>query len=1336
MLLWTAMERTIYRLGAELLSVRQFMEKQPEEQAGLYHALQAMTSAVEVSGLRTRPPGNPDDRFIAEIALGLLCRGWPTLSSPFIEQALLHQHAPAIRLRFEPGLDHEITWHLSENDELTAASRVDFNRALFPIDGRLRRWPDATLRKKDSEAEAQFHDEFLPRLLGPLSACVEWQRPLSTMVEDPDERKKVAYQRADFTLDLPTVGDKGVPLLLNIEVDGRHHECPEQKAKDETRDEVLSRADWLVERIPTDTLTNDWSPSDSIASALWEHPLTRTRTPNEADVAMHPAVASLQLAPHAIARIQLAVLLALRSRPLSLASGSWRLLVREREVPAAHLALSDLRELLTHLCDLYSLPGPPDIEATIETDYPPGQQSASTPPPGNTADGVQAVYERPGTHVPSNFDVAIDVSVLCRPNQYYGDEREADGWLRLRTAYRSAGATPLSWSPPRAVPDPRAKKDALEYLLRACFRKREFRPGQLDIIERALRRQSVIGLLPTGAGKSLTYQLPALLSPGITLVIDPIKSLMQDQVDNLHTTGIDSAVTINSDQTPTIKAASERQLGSGTVRFGFISPERLQIKGFRETLTALCDESPVAFAVIDETHCVSEWGHDFRTPYLNLGRHVRDLMRHENAAPPIIALTGTASRAVLNDVQRETGVTEPDAIIEPDKFDRPELNYIIETVPSTQKRRTVNGMLEQLPARLHSDDHPFERKMLTSGEAGGILFCPHVNGKYGVYELAKVLRKRPDWKSQVDFYCGELPNESGIAAAIWPDYKANVQQRFKRNELSLLAATKAFGMGIDKPNIRYTIHLGVPESTEALMQEMGRAGRDRRPALCHIVFSDREDHDDDDPIHRGISIKDAKARMEAIGWGGDDACRMLYLHTNSYLSADREAIDTRLVAHRFLAEVVGTPASASQADHISLQDGKVRSYLRNEAQLRLDAEVAKRPDVAWQAIRDDPYFDPRVSTDLDRIVYRLTLLGIVSDYTVAYQGGWNDVYSLRTNQVADEDLLANLHGYVRRYRPANYLSEIDKRLANVEGNQFERIVQALCDFVYEEIEAQRREAIWNVRNILRQATDGEHLRRLIGNYFDRSVFRPLVYAIASNDPEAEAWQTIAGRISSESEAAQLLGQSRRALESAPDSSELHFLSSIALAASDTPQASQGAEDLLLGLARQSRLEPEKTHATISALISAFQHHAPAQFEPTVLQAVASTDASVDGKVEAAEDIAVVALPAVRRPTTRQACVHAIVRRLHRAQSTSPRAAKIVSQQTIELLQLASSGELDEPVREILRELRPAGIPDDGYSPVGADFAASAIRHVRDDTTKRACAVLILQDLRHNAQQIV
>jgi RecQ family ATP-dependent DNA helicase len=1330
------MERTIYRLGAELLSVRQFMEKQPENQAGLYHALQAMTSAVEVTGLRVRPPGNPDDRFIAEIALGLLCRGWPTLSTPLVEETLLRAFAPELGLQFEAGLAHEVTWHLRVDEDSATDMAVAFNRGLLPVDDRLRTWPAATLHREDSKAEALFHDEFLPRLLGPLAACVEWQRPLESMIEDPTEQRKVASQRADFTLELPGIGHLGKPLLLNMEVDGPHHDEPQQRNADRDRDRVLEGAEWLVDRIATRNLGPAWQPDPKVTDALANNPIVGAAL---AEPSSLTARCVLIQAPHAIARIQLAVLLALRNRTLSLVRAPWRILVREREVPAAQLALADLHQTLIHLCDIYDLDEPPGIEVKIETDYPNLWGNTESPATDNTFDFIDTAFGPPGTYSPREFDVAIDASVLCRPNQWYGDERVDDGWIRLRTAYRHAGAQPLAWSDPRRIDNPLEKEESLTYFLQTCFRKYEFRDGQLQIIERALRRQSVIGLLPTGAGKSLTYQLPALLTPGITIVIDPIKSLMQDQVDNLQEAGIDSAVTINSDQSVTEKAASERRLGAGEVRFGFISPERLQIQGFRETLSSICRESPVAFAVVDEAHCVSEWGHDFRTAYLNLGRHVRDFMQHQGAAPPLVALTGTASRAVLIDVQRELEITAPEAIVEPDNFDRPELHYVITKVPSSEKRAALTRLLTELPNQLQSMGFPFEPAMMFTGQVGGILFCPHVNGNYGVHALAGFLESLPGWSGKVDFYCGETPKNAGISKNDWPAYKARVQQKFKKNELSLLAATKAFGMGIDKPNIRYTVHLGAPESVEALMQEMGRAGRDRQPAICHVLFSDRNDPDDQDPLQKLISIEDARKRLDAVDKGGaDDSCRMLYLHTLGYVGAEREALDIILYLRKYVYPHWGAQRPPDPPQPLPVDPSTVETFLTDQATERLnEAKGAGLPVQVNGGPIANPVYNPGIVTDFDRIVYRLSLLGLITDYTVNYAAQSRNQHQLTTARVSDDEIRSNLYKYIRRYRSAYSLSDLDDKIACTAGDSYtERAIRVLSEFVYDQIESQRREAIWNIRDMLRRSDDGEQLRRRLSEYFDKSVFRPLIFDLLTNAENALRWPDIIDLVTNESEAGQLLGQAHRGLESSPNNPALLLLSGIAQAASDTPDPARSAESLLLGIAKLLESDLRHVHDEAVQVIAKLRALAPAQVEPLLGGVVARHDDSVPGVPEAASILVTAALPYVSNAELRSRCASVVVHRLYRAENVSADLSSAVAQQTVNgLLASGTADSFDSAIFDILRRFRPDATSMK-YQLASARFARSAYRNVRDPAVKKACAAPILHDLYRSVQQIV
>ncbi|MBA3414987.1 MAG: ATP-dependent DNA helicase RecQ, partial [Chloroflexia bacterium] len=742
-------------------------------------------------------------------------------------------------------------------------------------------------------------------------------------------------------------------------------------------------------------------------------------------------VLRLLVTPHAVARVQLGVVLALLGGALHLDDPEWDIVAVEREVPCAEVALLDLVQTLRHLCRLYGIPcGVERVRLRVAREH-----LAAYPPLPTAAFPDEArhlVVTEPLVAVPAGVadadmpDFVLDVGVLARPTQGYRSDPVGSlgvvgrTHLVLRTALRSAGAELPPWNAPRAastepeadpareeaaggtdrdpaavsIPEtgaaPSAPREPLRYFLHSLFRKTDFRAGQLEIIDRALARRDVIGLLPTGAGKSICYQLPALLSPGQTVVVDPIKSLMQDQVDNLAAAGIHDAVAINSDQTPGERRAAEAAFGRGEYRFVFVSPERLQIAALRERVRSVGRTRPTAFVVVDEAHCVSEWGHDFRIAYLNLGRLSRELCVFAGTPPPMVALTGTASRAVLVDVQRELRIDD-EAIVSPASFDRPELQFAVESVSSPGKLpRLAKWITDELPGEGHLGI-PLDR--LVSGEHGGIVFCPHVNGRFGVYPVhqqignALRLHARDGQDDRIGFYSGSVPKaleRAGTTDRLFVPMKTGTQQRFKQDDLAILVATKAFGMGIDKPNIRYTIHYGMAESVEAFAQEAGRAGRDRGKAVCLVLFSDHRDGETaaPDPLELGIEVEESRKRIPGQGEAKDDADRMLWLHAQSYSGVEAEATAIRGFYRLFVGPAVEGSAAGSEVP-LTVTNQESMARLRQEGWLPQTAPAAGEGNGNRPA--EDP---PKI--DFERIVYRLSLLGIVADYTVEYGGDLGD----------------------------------------------------------------------------------------------------------------------------------------------------------------------------------------------------------------------------------------------------------------------------------------------------------------------------------------------------------
>lgn len=367
----------------------------------------------------------------------------------------------------------------------------------------------------------------------------------------------------------------------------------------------------------------------------------------------------------------------------------------------------------------------------------------------------------------------------------------------------------------------------LKYFLRNIFRKVEFRDKQLDIIKGLIEGHNVIGILPTGSGKTLTFQLPAFLNPGTTLVISPLISLMNDQVHNLCEIGVSNVATVNSAGTSDMKRLILNKFTDYAYNFIYISPERLQISSFK----SLLEYSDISLVVVDEAHCVSQWGHDFRTAYLRVGRTIFDHVEGVNVA----ALTGTASCNVVADIKRELEITRNLKIVQADDFRREELNFKVihldqpYTISDKLQGNIIPNVLASSVALLERSSNGIVRdfyiKKNDKYQHSGILYSPYaVSAKASIQDIRNSLEK--------SYPSIEFGNYHGKLNA---NVKENQQRDFTDGKTSILVATKAFGMGIDKDNIRLTVHLCIPESIEGFYQEAGRAGRDKRYALNVIV---------------------------------------------------------------------------------------------------------------------------------------------------------------------------------------------------------------------------------------------------------------------------------------------------------------------------------------------------------------------------------------------------------------------------------------------------------------------------------------------------------------------
>ena len=330
-------------------------------------------------------------------------------------------------------------------------------------------------------------------------------------------------------------------------------------------------------------------------------------------------------------------------------------------------------------------------------------------------------------------------------------------------------------------------------VLRQYFGFSSFREGQQTLIDAVLAGRDVLGVMPTGGGKSLCYELPALLLPGLTLVISPLISLMKDQVMALQNAGIPAGCIHSAMSVEELREAY-RDTRFGAYKILYIAPERLLTDGF----CALAQELEISLLAVDEAHCISQWGQDFRPSYLKILDFLQKLPRR----PALAAFTATATAQVRSDIVRILQLQDPVTVVT--GFDRPNLRF--EVLRPQDKRRALLELLELLEERR---------------DKSGIVYCATRKG--------------------VEQIC-ELLQSSGFAASRYhaglsPDERRQNQEDFICDRCTVMVATNAFGMGIDKSNVSYVIHCNMPKSVEAYYQEAGRAGRDGAPADCILLFS-------------------------------------------------------------------------------------------------------------------------------------------------------------------------------------------------------------------------------------------------------------------------------------------------------------------------------------------------------------------------------------------------------------------------------------------------------------------------------------------------------------------
>lgn len=889
-------------------------------------------------------------------------------------------------------------------------------------------------------------------------------------------------------------------LRCNIEIDGIQHREQKQKMSDTERDKLLKAQGINVIRIKVEDIEKENLTIKTLINKVeFDHYIE-----NKFDKTLDNYGAAI--------RYQMLVLELLDKGIISLSDKKWKFSIKQNDNIDSHIAECAIRDVVTYIDNLLVLQDrkPTSIDLIInETD----------------SDAIKVdldIYKK-------YDDALIDKKVIYIRNDYFQYSQEANVQYHKSIPpygqYKNYYVVSNGENCYQLKTISNEKREALRFFLKNVFHFENFLPKQEEIIFECLRTGCVIGLLPTGAGKSLCYQLSSLMLPGTTLVVSPLKILMKDQYENMvNRHNISNICYINSSN----KGATD-VIKYNQAKICLISPERFFNEEFLEILRLGIVKTTLV--TVDEVHCLSEWGHDFRTSYLCLSHYLRENL-DKNCH--LMGLTATASPRVCEDVQIEfsnfKGFTK---IIQSTSLARKNLDLEVKKFEfkgrENEKNTKYAELLNECKETTNEKTIVFTRTKSTHPYATNSCFNLSYSIKNDIEEI----------QEKVDYFAG---SSDGLDEITENDIKL---QNFKDGKTTLLFSTKAFGMGVDIPDIRKTIHYEIPSSLESLYQEFGRAGRDGKKSQCKIWYYEEYENAIKQLFNGDFSIKNIKNCQKQF----KEIQTNLFFLTTGNLDTEEELFFENYLFSYLQQNCKGTTFEFTANDFMD----SFNSYI---GLTYIDDGWGKKIPTISEEFEDKVSLEFNYEEFIDKAMYRLYLIGKISMWGVRYSADLkNPIYvNISVLKPNIDEQIRNLVKYIRKYEPMYEYTKAQKE---------DSVLRALISWAFNHFVYQRLQSVKNIYEACQEYKDSEQFMDVIVRYLAREEENE---TLLTNPADYKAWF----KLLKEKPMIELKSIIARYLESDDKLVSLNFISGIIRLLTDDYDNADGERRLKMAFEEISR----------------------------------------------------------------------------------------------------------------------------------------------------------------------